>query len=336
MGVKHFQHWFPQYGSILDAWLHNSCQSDYDDYVNNADCGWGGCQTGRVVHCLLHTATESSKANMAAAAVLLGLLPTILGIAGSTTSEMGLLAMQRPSLAFLLAAGAPAVSPIRAFDFDASDPAARFYSNRPKSIASPELKSTFTATFVVVLQYLLAIAAVVNVVQLSWLVGTRTVCSFASDTVFLPLVWSFATLAIHALGTATVVLRVKFHDKGRSKNTPSSSPRWHRLKGICKREFQLNCQRAHFDVEIRQETYRFIFLSWCTSIGVILHIVAGTVVFSSILFISTQDALGVLGRYLASTIICRAISMFEINSLKARVHATNANTPVAPAITGGP
>jgi hypothetical protein len=56
--------------------------------------------------------TKAYSFDMAADAVLLGLLPIIIDITGSTISEMGLLAMQRLLLAFLLTARVPAISPL--------------------------------------------------------------------------------------------------------------------------------------------------------------------------------------------------------------------------------
>ena len=52
---------------------------------------------------------------MAAASVLLGLVPTILGLAGSSTVGIGLVALQYPFLALLLGIASPAVNPLRTF-----------------------------------------------------------------------------------------------------------------------------------------------------------------------------------------------------------------------------
>ena len=72
-----------------------------------------------VTECLLKYAPEVSKADMAAASVLLGLLPTILSLAGSSTVEVGLVALQRPLLALLLGTASPAVNPLRTFEYGA-------------------------------------------------------------------------------------------------------------------------------------------------------------------------------------------------------------------------
>ena len=65
-----------------------------------------------VAEYLLENTPEVFKANMAAASVLLGLLPTILSLAGSSTLEVGLIALQRPFLASLLGTASPAVYPL--------------------------------------------------------------------------------------------------------------------------------------------------------------------------------------------------------------------------------
>ena len=56
---------------------------------------------------------EIEKANMAGAAVLLGLMPTILSAIGPSSAEMALLFTHRPLLAFLIAFGAPSIFPAR-------------------------------------------------------------------------------------------------------------------------------------------------------------------------------------------------------------------------------
>lgn len=58
-----------------------------------------------VAECLLDKTPEVFKAGMAAASVMLGLLPTILSLAGSSTVEVGLVALRRPLACFTLGNG---------------------------------------------------------------------------------------------------------------------------------------------------------------------------------------------------------------------------------------
>jgi hypothetical protein len=48
----------------------------------------------------------------------------------------------------------------------------------------------------------------------------------------------------------------------------------------------------------------------------VAHIIYGTVVFASILFICAQDAVSVVSRYLASALVCRVIVMIEISGMR--------------------
>lgn len=96
--------------------MRENCSSVYHDYLTLSD-PWANYHVNNVVSCVLDHFDESGKAQLAAASVLLGLLPTILGMVGSNTVEIGLLALQRPVLAFLLSLGAPVISPIRSFEY---------------------------------------------------------------------------------------------------------------------------------------------------------------------------------------------------------------------------
>src|SRR5271156_2495523 len=114
----HFQHWYPQYRHVFESIMEEYCQTEYHGYLTEvAPKDYLSGTVTPVIDCILKNLNETRKSNMAAAAVLLGLLPTTLGLVGSTTMEVGLVALRRPLLAFLLAAGAPAVSPIRTFDY---------------------------------------------------------------------------------------------------------------------------------------------------------------------------------------------------------------------------
>lgn len=303
----HFQLWFPQYGATFERYM-AACMTTYDAYRNNEPChpvDYGGCQSGRMVHCLLSQATESLKANMASASVVLGILPTTLGLVGSTTAETGFLALRRPLLSLLLACGTPAVSPVRTFEY--RDPI-DLLRTKHNSINVPKFKPK-TAAIIVILQYVLALLAVANLAHVSWELSVKTVCSFSSDSAFQPALWGFLALVIHFAGCLAVVLR--FHCQSSESTTGERT--WARR---IKTEFQLTALHSPATLHCREETYFFIFCSWCTSTGTVLHIMYGTLVFSSILFISAQDSVKVAIRYLFSTLICRVILMFEIMGMR--------------------
>lgn len=46
------------------------------------------------------------------------------------------------------------------------------------------------------------------------------------------------------------------------------------------------------------------------------HVILGTLIFSSMLFISTRDAVYVLGRFMCSVLVCRILLMYELAKLR--------------------
>ncbi|GAW17161.1 hypothetical protein ANO14919_066110 [Xylariales sp. No.14919] len=105
----HFQTWYPAWD--LKTRMESNCSAELHDYMNESS-SWCTerdyqCIAGVAVDCLLAALPETWKADMGAASVLLGLLPTTLSIVGSGPFETGLLAQTRPFLALMLALGSP-------------------------------------------------------------------------------------------------------------------------------------------------------------------------------------------------------------------------------------
>ncbi|EXJ57658.1 uncharacterized protein A1O5_12448 [Cladophialophora psammophila CBS 110553] len=286
--------------------MENDCQTEYQTYLHKvAPKDYLSEYVTPVIDCILENLNETRKSNMAAAAVLLGLLPTTLGLVGSTTVEVGLVALRRPFLAFLLAAGAPAVSPIRTFDYiDTKE----LLERKPQTVRIKPM-GLLKGFGVSIFQYVMAAAAVVNVAFVSYEICIQTICSFAPETAYLPALWAFLAVAVHFFGTWSVHCRTRIRTKPGAKKPPGL---W---ETICA-EFTPSASRQGADLEIKEETYLYIFLSWFTATGTVLHIVYGTLVFSSLIFISTSDATAVVARYLSSTLVCRAIVMYELSGLR--------------------
>ena len=80
-----------------------------------------------------------------------------------------------------------------------------------------------------------------------------------------------------------------------------------------------------------QQTTKAQTFKSLASACVFVHFVFGTLVFSSTLFIGTLDALGIVGRYLASALLCRIVILLEIGGIKgvkeAEKEAKNAGNP---------
>ncbi|KAG7294411.1 hypothetical protein NEMBOFW57_004482 [Staphylotrichum longicolle] len=294
MTPLHFTTFFPQYAPTFHKFTAGPCRPQLTAYLNPSaptTCDYVGCLSGRVVHCLLANATESTKANMAAAAVLLGLLPTTLSLVGSNTVETGVLALRRPGLAALLAAGTPAVAPMRLFDY--AD-AGGLLGRRGPTVGGAGGGGD--------VEYLAAAAAVANVAHLSYLIGVQAVCSFSSETVYHPPLWAALAVVLHAWGAWTVRMR--------------------NFVGLAAREFRTcycGSVEGKLKLAVKDRTAWFIFCTWITSIGTVAHIIYGTLIFSSILFVSTSDAVKIVARFVASTVVCRVILVFEITGMQQRV-----------------
>ncbi|KAH8900292.1 hypothetical protein GQ53DRAFT_816307 [Thozetella sp. PMI_491] len=303
----HFQQWFPNFGDAFDEIMQQNCSLEYQEYLQGAsplcpDNSHPRCVAGRVVDCVLEATTESRKANMAAGAVLLGVMPTTLVFASPSTLETGLLAMRRPILALLVGAGSPAISPLHSLKYrkvqDMLDPPA---------LPVPGCVSTL----LVPVQYLVAIGATANIIHTTLQLCAYIVCSFAPEVSYLPALWAILSVPLHMAGALGVFLCIEMKSNGekiswlkRFAGEFRPRPRLHPPKVI---------------ISLLPESWWFIIASWLTSVGVLLYIFFGTLVFSSVLFISTQDAAYVAFRYLGSTIGCRIVLRSELNRMKGEV-----------------
>ena len=321
----------------MNQYLQDNCSAEYERYFQDADYESPNtlecrhCKAAPVVGCLLNTFPETDKANMASAAVILGILPATLSLAGSNTAETGLLSLRRPLLAFLIGAGAPAVSPTRTFNY--GDPK-ELIQIRPKSIRAPRLNNVSSIT-VLVFEYIFALLAVANLCLVSFQLCIRTLCSFSLDTAYLPALWAFLAAVVHLFGAAAVAMRVRIGEVRSDKPTRGRS-----IRQRIRDEFRLSKDQAEATITLQEETPYFIFISWFTSSGTVVHIIFGTLVFSSLLFITTLDAVTVVFQFLGSTIICRAILMFELSGMRSQVKVReedgrNRSTDVIPLIGPG-
>ena len=115
-----FHQWYPQWRQNFLNATHQNCSAAFHAYLTEKPPpNHPEALAAEMVRCLLSSVyvDEGMKTNMASAAVLLGLLPTILALVGSSTAEVSLLGLRRPVFALFLATGSPAVSPIRNYEY---------------------------------------------------------------------------------------------------------------------------------------------------------------------------------------------------------------------------
>ena len=269
---------------------------------------------------------------MAAAAVLLGLLPATLAILGSNSRETSLLALRRPLLAFLLALGAPTVSPLRSTQHADH---AQILTQGEDRISMPSL-SAFNATLVASAQYLFACASAFNVAHVTWQLCILTVSSFSPEAVYFPALWVGTAVLVNIGGYLSTLLRTRVQTTGNFYRKPPSTalllgPGQPKVKsqkrtgavGWLLREAAPCVQHSPSRIQVRKESWGFIFVSWLTSVCAMANIVLGTLTLSGALYISTNDAVMVILRFFGSAMLCRIVLNFEMAGMRRTVDVSD-------------
>lgn len=260
-----------------------------------------GAQVCRsLLNCMLENTSEVIKGDMGSGIVVLGLGPTILTFLGSGTAETSLLARRRPLLALLIASGSPAVSPLPTFIYP--NPIEELEA-RDNHLAIMHF-SPIQAVFVSILEYTLVVGAIVNVYMTAFTMGSWSINTISCDDLWYPLLWVVTTLFIHIFGSWCLALRVI---------TPENSEdSRHQVKGKLVRwirhELTPCITHTKLDLIWAPESYLFVALSWWTSLLTVVHLLYGTVAFSSIQFIGESfSVLPHLNFYVSLTAfrICR-------------------------------
>lgn len=98
-----FDAFFPGWDAMIQEILEANCSRQYAAYTSGRVGPEGQAYMGfPVIECVLQQFPEFRKSEMAASAVILGLLPTTLQSLGSTSAETSVLALRRPGLALLV------------------------------------------------------------------------------------------------------------------------------------------------------------------------------------------------------------------------------------------
>jgi hypothetical protein len=267
-----FQHFFPDVEVELSKAVTNHCSNVLHKYQNEHITLYG-VYCVKTYSCIMNHVTEYTKANMASAAVLLGLTPTILTALGSSSAELSLLSSHRPALALLLLLGSPAINPIRTFDYhnqveESQDKKWRWYV--PKNSQKSE-RSRIGDNIRVIFQLLFAIGSIANLADLCRTIALNTIsvmsCDFSDVVVEL---WIGLAIPAHLGGIITFYKRYQ-------KAHPGA---WLRY------EFNLCVTHTSHGSRLENEENRaFIVWTFLTSVYTIVHITAGTLIFSSLSFV---------------------------------------------------
>jgi hypothetical protein len=265
--------------------------------------------------------TEARKAEMAITSVILGLLPATLQLIGPRMSDVSALGLQRPILALLICLGSPSVTLENERTGTDISLQAQNKPLWPKFLVQPRL---WLQIGISLCEYAIVMIAAANCIlqayQLSFWAVTlvSTIVGTFGNTIetFSPLLWVFLALPIHLLGLYALHLA--------KTPTPQTGSKLEKLKWrsrISRLVIQeltpcafakiVNTQPAEF-----KPSYRLLVLNWMIRIGVLLHVIYGTIVLSSMLFVSLFDALRLISRFLIGTIACRMVLAFELYGLR--------------------
>ena len=294
---------YPALKQVIEPLLVDQCAQPYHDYLRKPSLA--GCQVA--VECMLERVPETVKTDMASAGVLLGLLPAVLPILGSNTIEVSCLATRRPILAFLLCLGSPAVNPIKMYDYKDT------LENIMHLSATVELpfRKGRAQRFALMSKYVLTLAAIANISMVNWDISRRTVWNNACSNTFFTVLYGILTIFPHFAGIMAFGRRIDIHTVGEVDAK--------RRLGFLRRlryEFTFNSRPSELQIRMKKGTLLFVILASATTTLTVLHIIWGIYTFSSLLFIGSKDALGVVARYIASVLVCRAVLVHELASMK--------------------
>jgi hypothetical protein len=320
--MHHFKEWYPEWGFIFNNITHVNCADQYRYYRDGEtnltqsqwynNFRWIGSGTSDVlavplVDCILNNSAEYMKSEMSAANVVLGLTPSILASLGSSADETSILSAigNRPFLALCLSAGSPAVEPLRLFQHRKLTTVLDDHPGRLKVRFFP----FWVEVIIVAIEHLAVLGAIANVAMLGYQLGSRVVLVFAPHLTYLIFVWIFLGVTPYLFARFALHLRIKF-DYVESQNPISWLKRWIAPWN----------QRRSAIFTIYPETLLSTFFSAMVSLIISAHIIFGTLVFSSMLFISVKDTMPIVGRFLISAIVCRIVLVFELARIRHLFH----------------
>ena len=264
---------------------------------------------------------------------MLGLKTTLLSSIAPAVSEISLLSSRRPLMATLLTIGGPAVYDPRSLTYQSPLAILRPTSSLFRQTRKP-ISNRRHWTWVA-LQYATVAAVVFNVVHTSRQLGLRMVITWKCNTSYMPVLWSTLAAAIHivaAIGWHSSHAMRRFRNEQRQSRCASTLHS--SLAQTVREELTLS-----IDSDVRLHAHKTCATdasasgmvpaeegdeSWVTMFAVLLadatsfvHLVFGTLVFSSLTFIATLDAAKVVLRYMVSGLLCRYILLYELSGMRA-------------------
>jgi len=307
----------------------NGCKKQYDVYRDARIPDQIGHEKAfLLLDCLLDKTPEGYKADMASTGIVLGLLPALLTRVGPTLAETSLLALRRPVLAFLLGLGSPSINtgfgelygnPMQAL---ATRPRV---NPRPWRCAHPLAKVAISLG-----EYLVAAAAVSNVLYTAYRLTYSAICWSAialyitgvpeTSIVF---IWAALVPTSHALGCLWRRYRVvhnmvpppSSHSppiESAQKGVFCSAVLWRYLS----EEATPSVYGKPLRAMQRSPGYVLVLIEHALSLFSLVHVIMGTVILSTVLFLELSVAVQIVAQILCGSICSRLVLQYELNGTR--------------------
>ena len=145
--------------------------------------------------------------NFQSATVILGVLPSVLGSLGARLSETSYLSVHRPVLSLLLAVGSPGIWMTWPFEYD--NPV-ETVKQSPSQLVMPSFKEWPRASGCLsALQYMLVLASIANLVEISLQLGRKTIVSWRCTFDYGPLLWVLTPIVVHLIASVTFKFEIR-------------------------------------------------------------------------------------------------------------------------------
>ena len=324
--------WFASYSWLLEnvtagcfQELHdNPTQWGYQGYNSpgqKLDCP----NAYSLVSCVQQGLPTSVSTQMQAAQVILGLTPTLLAMIAPSIGQISMLSSCRPLLSFFLSMGSPTVFSERILQYD--DPLRGIMENKKiMGLDLRILRGSLWSPVISFVEYLMTLAAIANVMHLSWQLGFQTIVAWKVGLSSFPFLWSMLAAVVHvANGVGWQFSPTIRRTRAREPFTGMMNreePVPHRVWDSIRDEFTIcaaKLPRGYLMKDKEEEEDNTVTVAFNKVAGFFSYaqLAFGTVLFSSLLFIGPNDAGIVIGRYVASTFVCRFIVQFELAGLAA-------------------
>jgi hypothetical protein len=327
------EHFYPDYNEGLQTIIRDSCSEQYDSYLINKHHSSGvspmlrifgmGTMTHEVVECMLENMPELAKYKMGAAQIMLGLTPSIVAQLAVRPQDIAILSVvgRRHLLALGLAVGSPAINAYRAQEYSAA-----IESLRDRSKIRPHVIRRLDPIIIVV-EYALAAAAIANIGELTYRLGAQSIFIAMPVIPYAALLWASLGFVIHVFTGFALLLRVSTRLKPRDDVKQGAS--W--PVSLAQSQFDILVRRTRIIFKVHPESLVFSAMSLLTTIFTACHIIFGTLIFSSVLFVAVKDAPSIIARLMASTILCRIVLTFELLVLRESIEEDpDSQRPEAP------